>query len=384
MMISLLVLLLIVLPLVTSLVVRYSPSLPPGFLNYLRLIETIQTRVMQVATAVWFFYVGSCIASFLNVVAWRVPRGKSILGSSHCPACGTHLTFRDNVPIVGWLKNGGKCRYCQTPIAKRYVFVEILLGSIFLTVVLFTLYSGGINLPLRTPNDSIGFERLLFDPSWDLIQIVVYQLVLISTLFTFALIRMEYPSVPLSVWGVGMLSGIGFAFLFPAVQIVPWQVPSQSVAAYQTFEINQVWTMALGLVVGACCGAILDFAGRPVVDVDSTQSSRHYDALLSLSLCGLFLGWQAAISICLIATLLVLAGSRTKKRFVFNTPASILAATIIHLCLWRTFSFVGGYWPSHSSKPIQIAILLLFLVGLAVLTRWTSSFKTPNFDAKTP
>ena len=50
-------------------------------------------------------FVGGLIAgSFTTAVAHRVPRGESIVGPrSRCPACGTQIAARDNLPVVSWL-----------------------------------------------------------------------------------------------------------------------------------------------------------------------------------------------------------------------------------------------------------------------------------------
>ena len=71
-------LLLIVVPVATSLTLQFSGGLPTGSLKLLGHIETYQRLLMQIFAALWFFVLGSCFASFLNVVAWRVPRGRSI------------------------------------------------------------------------------------------------------------------------------------------------------------------------------------------------------------------------------------------------------------------------------------------------------------------
>ncbi|MEA3409615.1 MAG: prepilin peptidase, partial [Candidatus Eisenbacteria bacterium] len=64
------------------------------------------------------FIVGSILGSFFNVVIYRVPRGESIVRPpSACPACGTRLRARDNVPVLGYLLLRGKCRYCAAPIS---------------------------------------------------------------------------------------------------------------------------------------------------------------------------------------------------------------------------------------------------------------------------
>ena len=72
--------------------------------------DFIPSRAVDVVVFSWFFFVGSSIGSFLNVVAWRMPRGRSIQGRSHCPFCNCELTWRENFPIFGWIVLGGRCR----------------------------------------------------------------------------------------------------------------------------------------------------------------------------------------------------------------------------------------------------------------------------------
>ena len=361
-MLVLAIVLLIVLPLVTSLIFSYAPNSTIGSLKYLRSVELIQTNLMRVLTAVWIFYVGSCFASFLNVVAWRIPRGQSILGSSHCPHCNTKLTFRDNIPILGWLKNEGRCRYCQAPISKRYFDVEVILGAIFLVIVLITLVSGGANLPLRQPNAEGGFERVLFEPQSDLIQIVVHQLLLISILFTFALIRIDRQPIPLSVFATGLMLGIASTFLFPAVQIVHWRIPSDTVAGFKTFEFDQASAIVLGLICGAICGWVF---GRFAWNQPHARDRELVRcSVYSFSLCGVFLGWQSAISISLIVVLLELIGpifGRLLDYQQLNAPARILVAVIVHLVFWKLFSSLDGFWPSHASNILKISLSLLLV-----------------------
>ena len=46
---------------------------------------------------------GLLVGSFLNVVAWRLPRGESLVWArSKCPSCGVQLGALDNVPILSW------------------------------------------------------------------------------------------------------------------------------------------------------------------------------------------------------------------------------------------------------------------------------------------
>ena len=97
---------------------------------------------------VFAFALGACVGSFLNVVVWRLPRvehqdGETLLRSfyrswqalswppSRCPKCGNTLKWYDNVPVLGWLRLRGRCRFCKEPISSRYPIVEAITGGIF-------------------------------------------------------------------------------------------------------------------------------------------------------------------------------------------------------------------------------------------------------------
>ncbi len=83
--------------------------------------------------ACFSFGLGACIASFLNVVIWRVPRGESVVSPpSHCPKCNAPIKWYQNIPILSWLALRGKCANCKAPISPRYVLIETLGGVLFL------------------------------------------------------------------------------------------------------------------------------------------------------------------------------------------------------------------------------------------------------------
>jgi leader peptidase (prepilin peptidase) / N-methyltransferase len=82
---------------------------------------------------------GACIGSFLNVVIYRLPLGQSIVSPpSRCPRCGSRLAWYDNLPIVGWLLLGGRCRKCRKRISIQYPIVELITGFLFVLVVWLT------------------------------------------------------------------------------------------------------------------------------------------------------------------------------------------------------------------------------------------------------
>ena len=75
---------------------------------------------------------GLLIGSFLNVLAYRVPLGRSVVSPpSACPSCAHAIRWKDNIPVVSWLLLRGKCRDCSVPISPRYPLVEAGTGVLF-------------------------------------------------------------------------------------------------------------------------------------------------------------------------------------------------------------------------------------------------------------
>jgi leader peptidase (prepilin peptidase)/N-methyltransferase len=80
---------------------------------------------------------GLLLGSFLNVVAYRLPRGESLsVPASHCPGCEAPIKPYDNVPVVSWLLLRGRCRSCGTSIAWRYPLVELSTALLMAVTVL--------------------------------------------------------------------------------------------------------------------------------------------------------------------------------------------------------------------------------------------------------
>jgi leader peptidase (prepilin peptidase)/N-methyltransferase len=80
---------------------------------------------------------GLLIGSFLNVVAYRLPRGESLLWpASHCTDCEQPIKPYDNVPVLSWLILRGRCRNCGTGISARYPAIELLTAIAFGVIAL--------------------------------------------------------------------------------------------------------------------------------------------------------------------------------------------------------------------------------------------------------
>jgi len=151
---------------------------------------------------IWFVFIfafGCCIGSFLNVVIYRLPRDKSLITPpSACPACGKHIRFYDNIPLISWLLLGRKCRYCKAPVSLRYFVIELLTGLVFLG--LFILY---FRTDLRT-----GMPSFL-DGGWF---IYLLHIILLAAFIAASAIDLELWVIPLSIcWFVTAVGLVGSA-----------------------------------------------------------------------------------------------------------------------------------------------------------------------------
>ena len=166
---------------------------------------------MLVADWIWFVFIfafGCCIGSFLNVVIYRLPRDKSLVTPpSSCPACGRHIRFYDNIPLVSWLLLGRKCRFCKAPISPRYFVIELLTALVFIGV--FVLY---FRTDLRPGVDSFPQGGWL---------IYLASIIMLSAFIAASAIDLELWIIPVSIcWfvtAVGLIaSTLGVYVIDPA------------------------------------------------------------------------------------------------------------------------------------------------------------------------
>lgn len=81
----------------------------------------------------YFFLVGTILASFLGLVIDRFPEQSIVFPASHCDSCQTPLRPLDLIPIVSQVIGRFRCRYCKVRYPFWYVFFELCLGLLFLT-----------------------------------------------------------------------------------------------------------------------------------------------------------------------------------------------------------------------------------------------------------
>ena len=81
---------------------------------------------------IYFFLVGSILASFLGLVIDRFPERSIIRPPSHCDSCQTRLRLLDLIPIISQVIGRFRCRYCKTRYPFWYALFELGLGLLFL------------------------------------------------------------------------------------------------------------------------------------------------------------------------------------------------------------------------------------------------------------
>ncbi len=141
------------------------------------------------------FIIGTCIGSFLNVIIYRFPNNLSIIKPrSFCPNCKKRLTLRENIPLLSWLVQKGKCRNCSNFISIRYPLIELITG------ILFTIF-------LRS-------SPFLYSQSSNFYINTIFGWLLISILICISIIDIYRYWVPQGLINFGFISGIcGLFFL---------------------------------------------------------------------------------------------------------------------------------------------------------------------------
>lgn len=116
----------------------------------------------------YFFLVGTILASFLGLVIDRFPEQSIVFPASHCDSCQTRLRPLDLIPIVSQIFNRFRCRYCKVRYPFWYALFELCSGLLFLAF------------------------------SWDFL--TLGQVILITAGLTLGIYDLRHQEYPLIVW----------------------------------------------------------------------------------------------------------------------------------------------------------------------------------------
>ncbi len=286
---------------------------------------------IDVVTALWFGMLGSCVGSFLNVVAYRLPLGMSVVWKpSHCPRCQHAIRMRDNVPVFGWLLLGGRCRDCGQPIAARYAVVELALGLSYFLLAYVELFRGGANLPGGPLSPFGGAIDNVYYPNWPLLGLYAYHAALLSLLMAMLLIDLDGYRVPRRLVMIGLVLG-----LLPAA-VWPWLHPTLAHSLLEPGGTIGPFKAGLYQAIGMLVGALLG-AGIGTIPSGLPESARQPKNLVfAMAAVGLFLGWQAAMT---------------------TTVGTVVAMLALRL--------LSRQWPILRSIPLMVAVLVFTLLQIA-------------------
>src|SRR5665648_19164 len=254
---------------------------------------------MFIYTIVIIFIFGLIIGSFLNVCIYRIPREESIVSPpSHCPNCNTRLKPFDLIPLLSFLMNRGKCRYCDQKIPPRYFIVELLTGIV--SVALF--YKYGLTVDLA------AFLFLTY--------------LLIAVFF----IDLNHQIIPNELVIVALIGG---AILFVYNLFLPFQI----------YADHSWWNPLLGLVSGSGFLFAVLLIGLAVYKGDEVMGMGDVKLFAPI---GLFLGWRMTLlalflSVILggmLSLLLIVQGKANRKSMIPFGPFIVTGVFITVMWGW--------------------------------------------------
>lgn len=257
-----------------------------------------------------FGALGAILGSYVNMAAYRLPRGISTVtrSRSFCPKCDHQLSWYDNLPILSYVMLFGKCRYCRVPIPGRYLFTEVLVTLLFVAA---TYQFFALNPALAwAPTFTGRMPPILF----------AVQLFLIVDLILLSVVDLEAWLIPLETTLPWALVGLILAPIFPELHAsaTSWFAPTPFVT-WGT-RLNALIDSFAGLVIGAGMLWAVGFAvtlftyyyykikGRP----DRPLEGMGLGDVHLMAMVGAFLGWKAALATLMLGVFIGMVTGITK------------------------------------------------------------------------
>lgn len=286
---------------------------------------------------IWLAFVGGAIGSFMNVVIYRMPAGLSVVHpGSRCSRCEHPIRWYDNLPVLSWFLLGGKCRDCGASFTIRYAAVEVVVAALFLTLAGVELFTAGANLPQR----AIG----IVDAGWSqnaarFWPVYAYHLMLICSLICVAMIQFDGHRLPGALLWAPVLCGWIAPLACPAMYPVPLLTIDASTMG-MLVRFATLVDSGTGMATGAAIGWIArTWVAGTLAGCQPQRTPALQPSLWAGALCGLYLGWQAALIVGGVATLLhlVLLTLFRQRNAAQRWPWSALLTglTVIYILAWK-------------------------------------------------
>lgn len=273
----------------------------------------------------YLFTVGAVVGSFLNVVAYRLPRGASLLNPpSSCPRCGRRILVRDNVPVLGWLLLRGRCRGCRGAISARYPAVELTTGAAFAALATTDLFSGA-TAPAWESATSPSYPSL----EWRGVLAAVYALHawLTCVLVADAAMRFDRVATPRRLAWATIAVAACLAAAAPTARPMHWTDALESQASP---AVRALAAVAVSAAAGWLLGVALSYAAP-------RYGRRRPSYATATAAIGASLGAASVVAIAAAAALVLAAfrWRRVRRRLRRLAAAIVPPAVALLWMLWQ-------------------------------------------------
>ncbi len=317
----------------------------PSFLQ-LDFVTRSLLRTLEAFVVAFFFAVGASFGSFLNVVAYRLPNHLDIsVAGSRCPNCNKRLSFKENMPIFGWISLRGKCSGCQIPIPFKYLAAELMLGGLAVWLGAYELLSGGMNLPLRTPNFYAGVVWIVFYTKWDLVSYTLFHFALFCILSTQVLILDNNLKVPKRFMAFALLLGTSLSLCFPWLHLVHSSlfvpgIEMRSPGQLEGVKPEWMYSSLQSVAMGALYSIVIALPAAAIATLITRQDkNQNFLTWLGTFGClGIWLGWQASFLIASLSLILACAWFfwiHAPNRKALHLSSIILIVAALHHTFWN-------------------------------------------------
>lgn len=222
-----------------------------------------------------YFIWGLILGSFASALAWRVPRGMSVITSSEkqetparsaCPKCGHVLGVFDLIPLFSWMFSGGKCRYCKAPISVTYPLIEA--GTALAAVGIYWAMGATVQsifvvalLPFLAALIVIDFRHMILPDKLILVCAVIGVLRLLTDYFL-----QHTATAEILFYGAAAIFYGGFAWGLSGLMTFLLKKQALGFGDVKFFAAAGLWlgfsALPLFLIIAGLCGVVIGLIWR--------------------------------------------------------------------------------------------------------------------------
>lgn len=204
---------------------------------------------------------GLFVGSFLNVVIFRLPHGRSVVSPrSHCGHCGHVLSWYENIPVLSFLVLKGRCRKCKTKLSWRYPLVEVLTS----VLVVASALKYGVS------------------PLW-----VMRDFFFIAAMIAVVFIDIDHRIIPDEISLGGLVLGLFLSFF-----------------QWDELGLLFVWTQAFDRFLGAAIGFLIFWGIAAYYEKRTKREGLGGGDIKLLAMQGSFFGIQAVLDTILVSSVI--------------------------------------------------------------------------------